>query len=118
MLGSSKSQVPTKSQQRSGKITDVGGFQDEAGEQEDDMPVLGSQEIQSFVGNNDADNNSEPEEGRERDNNHHLKDGDGTGDRGEIDGDRDGDGDLSNSDINDDDIMGDEAHSAPAGGDF
>ena len=35
-----------------------------------------------------------------------------------VEGDLDGDGDLSNSNLNDEDIMGDEAHSAPAGGDF
>ena len=78
--------------------------------------LLGGQGV-SVYDNVEGLNDSEPEEGRERDKNHHLKDGDGTGDQN-IEGDLDGDGDLSNSNLNDDDIMGDEAHSAPAGGDF
>lgn len=63
-----------------------------------------------------AVNDSEPEEGRERDKTHHMKDADGTGEN--VEGDLDEDGELSNSNLNDEDIMGDEAHSAPAGGDF
>jgi hypothetical protein len=85
---------------------------------EEEMAALG-QGIQNDYGamtEKIAINDSEPEDGRERDKTHHMKDADGTGEN--VEGDLDGDGDLSNSNLNDEDIMGDEAHSAPAGGDF
>lgn len=93
---------------------DIGGYQDEMGDKGDGE--LAVQNPYDAVDENIAANDSEPEEGRERDKNHHNKDADGTGEN--VEGDLDGDGDLSNSNLNDEDIMGDEAHSAPAGGDF
>lgn len=81
------------------------------------------EEKDDLVGQNEFDENiaadqSEPEEGRERDKKQLHNDADGTGEN--VEGDLDGDGDLSNPSLNenDEDIMGDEAHSAPAGGDF
>lgn len=98
---------------------EISSQHDETGYKEDDMAAFGGPNVQNEYGGiveNIAAVDSEPEEGRERDQNHRQKDADGTGEN--VEGDLDGDGDLSNSNLNDEDIMGDEAHSAPAGGDF
>ena len=98
---------------------DIGGYQDEMGDKdEEELVAIGQGVLDEYaqMADKNAVNDSEPEEGRERDKMHHLKDADGTGEN--VEGDLDGDGDLSNSNLNDEDIMGDEAHSAPAGGDF